>query len=147
MGLNKRRPNSWSKKNQHQGPMYVKISKKTFKKSSKIQWKNWAGIPKGSGSSGRVAQLKWDWDNSKGVPRNTRNEEQICPSQAHSGVAKNQKAWRVTIHEQKAGTSGNPEWRTIRGSGWENLQPSMNGFRSIGKNDSKEGQPKAESRK
>ena len=45
----------------------------------------------------------------KRVPRNTRNEEHICPSQAPSGAAKNQKAWRVTIHEQKAGTSGNPE--------------------------------------
>ena len=25
--------------------------------------------------SGRVAQLRWDWDSSKGVPWNTRNEE------------------------------------------------------------------------
>ena len=47
----------------------------------------------------------------------------------------------------KAGTSGNPEWRTIRGSGWENLQPSRNGFLLPGKNDSKERQPKAESEK
>ena len=55
-------------------------------------------VAKGSGSSGRAAQ--WDWDISKGVPRNIRNEEQICPSQAPSGAAKNQRAWRVTIHEQ-----------------------------------------------
>jgi len=53
----------------------------------------------------------------------------------------------VTIHEQKTGTSRNPKWKTIRGSGWENLQPSRNGFHSLGKNDSKEGQPKAESKK
>ena len=86
----------------------------------------------------------WDWDSSIGVPRNTRNEEQIYPSQVPSGAAKNQKAWKVTIHEQKAGTLGNPEWRTIKGSGWENFQPSRNGFCLLGKNDSKERQPKAE---
>ena len=89
----------------------------------------------------------WDWDNLGGVPQNTRNEEQICPSQVPSGVAKNQKAWKMTIHEQKTGTSGNPEWRAIKGSGWENLQPSRNGFYSLGKNDNKERQPKAESKK
>ena len=46
---------------------------------------------KGLGSSGRATQLKWDWDNSKGVPRNTRNEGQISPSQAPSDAAKDQK--------------------------------------------------------
>ena len=35
MGLNKRRSNLWSKKNQHQGPMYVQISRK--KRPLKIQ--------------------------------------------------------------------------------------------------------------
>ena len=83
-------------------------AKNVIKKSSKIQWKNRAKIPRGLGSSGRAAQ--WDWDNSKGVLRNTRNEEQICPSQAPNGAAKNQKASRVTIHEQKAGTPGNPKF-------------------------------------
>ena len=114
--------------------------KKTIKNPAKSSERTGPGYPqatKGSGSSGRAAQLEWDWDSSKKVPRNTRNEEQICPSQAPSGAAKNQKAWRVTIHEQKAGTSGNPEWRIIRGSGWENLQPSTNGFRLLRKNDSK----------
>ena len=51
----------------------------------------------------------WDGDSLRGVPRNTRNEEQICPFQVPSGAAKNQKAWKVTIHEQKAGTFGNPK--------------------------------------
>ena len=89
----------------------------------------------------------WDWDSSRRVPQNTRNEEHICPSQVPSGAAKNQKTWKVTIHEQKAGTLGNPKWRTIKGSGWENLQPSRNGFCSLGKNDSKERQLKVESEK
>ena len=35
--------------------MFKFLAKKTIKKSSKIQWKNWAGIPRGSGSSGRAA--------------------------------------------------------------------------------------------
>ena len=35
-------------KNQYQGPMYVQISsKKGHEKFSKIQWKNWVGIPRG----------------------------------------------------------------------------------------------------
>ena len=89
----------------------------------------------------------WDWDSLRRVPRNIRNEEQICLSQVPSGATKNQKTWKVTIHEQKAGTSGNPEWRTIKGNGWENLQPSRNGFCSLGKNDSKERQLKAKSEK
>ena len=127
-----------SRKNQHQGLMYS--SKKAIKnpvKSSERTGLGYLEAARGSGSSGRATQLKWDWNSSKGVPQNTRNEKQICPFQAPSGAAKNQKAWRVTIHEQKARTSGNPEWRTIRGSGWENLQPSRNGFYSLEKNDSK----------
>ena len=124
--------------------------KRPFKNLAKSSERIGPGYPeaaKGSGSSGRATQLMWDWDSSRGVPRNTRNEEQICHSQVPSGVAKNQKAWKVTIHEQKVGTLGNPEWRTIKGNGWENLQPSRNGFCSLGKNDSKERQPKAESEK
>ena len=64
---------------------------------------------KGSGSMGRITQLRKDGDNLERVPRNTRNEEHIYPSPAPSGAAKNQKAWRVIIHEQKSGTLGNPE--------------------------------------
>ena len=93
------------------------------KKPLKIQWKNWVEIPRGSGSLGHVAQLKWDWDSSKGVPRNTRNVKQICHSQAPNCIAKNQKAWRVTIHKQKIGTLGNPKWRSIRGSGCKTFNP------------------------
>ena len=47
---------------------------------------------KGLGSLGHAAQLKLDCDNSKGVPRNIGNEWLICPSQAPSNAAKNQKA-------------------------------------------------------
>ena len=81
------------------------------------------------------------------MPQNTRNKGQICPSQAPSDAAGNQKAWKVTTREQKAGTSGNPERRTIRGSTWGNLQPGRNGFGSLGKNNKKEGQPKVKSKK
>ena len=42
---------------------------------------------------------------------------------------------------------GEPEWRTIKGNGWENLQPNRNGFRSLGKNDSKEDSQKAKSKR
>ena len=34
------------------------------------------------------------------MPRNTRNEEQICPYQPPNDAEKNQKAWGLTIHEQ-----------------------------------------------
>ena len=137
MGFNKRRPNSCSKKNRHRGLMHVQISsKKAIKNLAKSSERTGQGsleVTRGSGSSGRAAQLKWDWDSSKGVPRNTRNEEQICPSQAPSGAAKNQKAWRVTIHEQKTGTPGNPEWRIIKGSGWKTFNPAEKGSAHLGK--------------
>ena len=32
---------------------------------------------------------------------------------------KNQKGWEPTIHEQRAGTLGNPERRTMKEGGWE----------------------------
>ena len=32
---------------------------------------------------------------------------------------KNQKAWEPTMHEQGAGTSGNPERRIMKEGGWE----------------------------
>ena len=102
---------------------------------------------KGLGSSRHASQLKWDRDNSKGVPWKTRNEGQISPSQAPSNAAKNQKAWRATTREQKAGTSSNLGRRTIRGSSWENSQPGTDGFNSLEKNNKKEGRPKAESKR
>ena len=45
--------------------------------------------------------------------------------------------WRITIHEQGASTSGNPEIRTIKRSNQFNLQPSRNGLGSPRKNDKK----------
>jgi len=92
---------------------------------------------KGSGSSGHATQLGWDWDSSKRAPRNTRGKGQIRPSQSPSDAERNQKAWRVTIHEQGVGISGNPERRTIKRSSRENLQPSRNEFGSPRKNDKK----------
>ena len=92
---------------------------------------------RGSGSLGDAAQLGWDWDSSKRAPRNTRNEGQIRPSQPSNDEERNQKTWRVTIHEQGAGISGNPERRTIKRSSRKNLQPCKNGFSSPRKNDKK----------
>ena len=48
---------------------------------------------------------------------------------------------------KRAGTLGNPERRTIKGSSWENLQPGRNGFGSLGKNDKKKDSQKAKSEK
>ena len=76
-------------------------------------------------------------------PKSTRNEGHICPSQTHSDAAKNQMAWRATSHEQKAGTSGHPERRTIRESSWENLRLGREGFGSLRKNDKNERKPKS----
>ena len=102
---------------------------------------------RGSRSSGHAAQLGWDRDNSKRAPRNTRNEEQIRPSQSPNDAERNQKAWRVTIHEQGVSTSGNRERRIIKGSSWENLQLDKNEFGSLGKNEKKKDSQKAESKK
>ena len=53
-----------SKKNQHQGPIYVQIfSKKAIKNLSKSSERTRSGYPeaaRGSGSSERAVQLKWD---------------------------------------------------------------------------------------
>ena len=48
------------------------------------------------------------------MPRNTGNEEHICPYQPPNDAKKNRKAWGLTIHELKASTSGNPERRTTK---------------------------------
>ena len=55
------------------------------------------------------------------MPRNTRNEEHIRPYQPSNDAERNQKAWGLTIHEQRVGTSGNLERRTMKGSSWENF--------------------------
>ena len=73
----------------------------------------------------------------KKAPRNTKNEGHICHSQSPSDAERKQKAWGITIYEQGASTSGNPERRTIKRSSRVNLQPSRNGFGSPGKNDKK----------
>jgi len=80
------------------------------------------------------------------VLRNTRNEEQIRPYQPPNDAERNQKAWRLTIHEQGAGTWGNPEKRTMKGSSWENFQPGRDGIGSLGKNDKRKGNQKVESK-
>ena len=104
-------------------------------------------VAKGSGSLGHATQLGWDWDNSKRARRNTKNKGQIRPSQSSSDAERNQKVWRIIIHEQGAGTLSNPEGRTIKRSSHENLQPGRNGFGSPGKNDKKRDSQKAESEK
>ena len=104
-------------------------------------------VARGSRSLGRATQLGWDWDSSKRAPRNTKNEGQIRPSQSSCNAERNQKAWRIKIHEQGAGTSSNPERRTIKKSSRENYQPGRNGFGSPGKNDKKKDNQKAESEK
>ena len=68
-----------------------KMPLKNPAKSSERIGPGYLETARGPGSSGRVTQLMWDWDSSREVPRNTRNEEQICPSQVPSGAAKNQK--------------------------------------------------------
>ena len=57
------------------------------------------------------------------------------------------KAQRITIHKQRAITSGKPERRTIKRSSQENLQPGKNGFGSPEKNDKKKDNQKAKSEK
>ena len=78
------------------------------------------------------------------MSKNTRNEEHICLYQPPYDVERNQKAWRLITHEQKAGTSGNPERRTMKGSSWKNFQPGRDGIGSLRKNDKRKGIQKAE---
>ena len=79
------------------------------------------------------------------MPRNTRNEEQICPSQSPNDAERNHKAWRVTIHEQGPDTSGKPERIIMKRSSWENFKPGRNGIGSLRKNDKRKDNQKAES--
>ena len=76
--------------------------------------------------------------------RNTRNKEQIRPYQPPNDAKRNQRAWGLTIHEQRTGTSGNPERRTTKGSSWENFQLGRDGISSLGKNDKRKDSQKAE---
>ena len=128
--------------------MFKLPAKKAIKKSRKIQWKNWVGTPRGCQSLGILGtcstvglkQLKRSTTKYKKWRTNMfLSSTQWCSKESESLESDN--SWT------KAGTSGNPEWRTIKGSGWENLQPSRNGFLSSGKNGSKERQPKAKSKR
>ena len=126
--------------------MYVQISsKKAIKNPAKSSERIGPGYPE--------ARDPWDVQHNVGLRQLKRgttkykkrrtdmsfSSTQWCSKEPESLESDN--SWT------KAGTSGNQEWRAIRGSGWGNLQPSRNGFHSHGKNDSKERQPKAESEK
>ena len=64
------------------------------------------------------------------------------PSQSPNDAERNQKAWRVTIHEQGTDTSGKLERRTMKGSSWENFQPGKDRISSLGKNDKRKSSQK-----
>ena len=55
----------------------------------------------------------------KGDAKKHKEREHICFYQPPNDAERNQKAWEPTINEQGAGTLGNPERRTMKGSGWE----------------------------
>ena len=77
--------------------------------------------------------------------RNTRNEDQICPSQSSNDAERNHKSWKVAIHEQGAGTSRKPKRIIMKRSSWENFQPSRDEIGSLGKNDKRKNSQKAKS--
>ena len=79
-----------------------------IRKSKKVQWKELGQD---------IQKLPRAWDPrdvqhskdeietvQKGAPRNTKNEGHIRPSQSPSDVERKQKAYRIIIHEQRAGT-------------------------------------------
>ena len=78
------------------------------------------------------------------MSKNTRNEEQIHPYQPSNDVERNQRAWGLTIHEQRVGTSRNLERRTTKRSSWKNFQPGRDRISSLGKNDKRKGSQKVE---
>ena len=53
------------------------------------------------------------------MPRNTRNKDRYVPINHPLIQKRDQNAWVPTIHEQGAGTSGNPKRRTMKEGGWE----------------------------
>ena len=76
--------------------------------------------------------------------KNTRNEGQICYSQAPEMQQEKQKA--QSNHSQYKGTvpRGTRMRSYKKGSSSKDLQTSRDGFRLLGKNDKEEGRPKAE---
>ena len=58
-----------------------------------------------------------------------------------------QESWkvRIVIYDQRNSTPRNPKWGAIKGGSRENLQPSRNGFRPLGKNDKERERSKAKS--
>jgi len=80
----------------------------------------WAGIPGDcqeleilrTCSKARVGLRQF-----KGDAKKHKEREQICPYQPPNDAERNQKVWEPTIHEQGAGNLGNPERRTMKGSG------------------------------
>ena len=51
----------------------------------------------------------------------------------------NQRAWGLTIHQQRAGTLRNLKRRTAKESSWENFQLGRDGINSLEKNDKRKG--------
>ena len=69
-------------------------------------------------------------------------ETQGTRTQLPNDARRNQKAWKLTIHEQRAGTLGNPERRTMKGSSWEDFQLGRKESAALGKNDKGKGSQK-----
>ena len=91
--------------------------------------------------------MQQSWDEIKTAQKkcleNARNKEHIHIYQPPNDVERNQRTWGLTIHEQRAGTLGNPERKTTKGSSWENFQPNRDGISSLGKNNKRKGSQKA----
>ena len=78
----------------------------------------------------------------KGSAKKHKEQEQIRPYQLPNDARRNQKAWKLTIHEQRASTLGNPERRTMKGSSWEDFQLGRKESIALGKNDEGKGSQK-----
>ena len=91
-------------------------------------------VANGLGSSGRAAQLRWDWDSSKGSTKKTQGTKDRCVLLKHPVTQRGIRRLGVTIHEQVGKWLGKPstqqEWILLT---WEKWQ--------------EEGQPKAKSKK
>ena len=82
----------------------------------------WAEIPgdcQELGILGTCSKVNIGLRQFKEDARKQKEWEHICPYQPPNDAERNQKAWEPIIHEQGAGTSGNPERRAMKGSGWE----------------------------
>ena len=78
----------------------------------------------------------------KGSAKKHKEQEQIRPYQLPNDARRNQKAWKLTIHEQRASTLGNLERRTMKGSSWEDFQLGRKESIALGKNDKEKGSQK-----